>query len=151
MRNVDQIIYTAHHEGYSVIIEGINLPHLFYDPLSKLWATLRKEIRKKYRVDVAGTFVYDDVKCVISCNFYLNYSIIEFTNTTEEEYRNMFKASFQHIVDALIAIISIFVDDDAYGEYLELTKAAQGGKLVSHGEFDRIFNLFLKDLGIRQM
>ena len=63
----------------------------------------------------------------------------------------MFKASFQHIVDALIAIIDIFVDDDAYDEYLELTRAAQGGKLVSHGEFDRIFNLFLKDLGIRQM
>ena len=148
---MDQIVYTAHQESYNVLIEGVSLPHLFFDPLSKLWATLRKEIRKKHKVDVAGTFVYDDIKGVIACNFYLNYSIIEFTPTTEEEYRDMFKASFQHIVDALIAIIDIFVDDDAYDEYLELTRAAQGGKLVSHGEFDRIFNLFLKDLGIRQM
>ena len=62
MRNVDQIVYTAHQESYNVLIEGVSLPHLFFDPLSKLWATLRKEIRKKHKVDVAGTFVYDDLK-----------------------------------------------------------------------------------------
>lgn len=135
-----------------IVIEDIFFPHQFFDPLAKLWATIRKEARKKYKVDIAGAFSYDDVARKITCNFFLNYSIIEFSNTTPEEYRNKFETSFSKIADGFEAVIRLFVEDGAYAEYLELTsRAALDHSSVTHGDFDRLFNIFLKDLGIRQM
>lgn len=147
-------VYTQHVSGGmgNITIEGIYLPHQFFDPLAKLWATVRKEVRKKFKVDIAGAFFYDDVQEIISCNFYLNYSIIEFKNISDEEYRNEFQEHWNHIASGFEAVIDMFVEDDAFDEYVELTeKAASGTSQVTRGDFDRLFNLFLKDLGIRQM
>ena len=147
-------IYTQHVSGGmgNITIEGIYLPHQYFDPLAKLWATVRKEVRKKFKVDVAGAFFYDDVQEVISCNFYLNYSIIEFKDISDEEYQEQFLLSWDKIADGFEAVINLFVEDDAFNEYVELTeKAASGTNSVAHGDFDRLFNIFLKDLGIRQM
>ena len=135
-----------------IVIEDIFFPHQFFDPLAKLWATIRKEARKKYKEDIADAFTYYDVARKITCNFFLNYSIIEFSNTTPEEYRNKFETSFSKIADGFEAVIRLFVEDGAYAEYLELTsRAALDHSSVTHGDFDRLFNIFLKDLGIRQM
>lgn len=139
-----------------IVIENIDFPHQYFDPLAKLWATVRKEARRKYKVDVAGAFSYDDIANKITCNFFLNYSIIEFSTTTQEEYREKFEACFSKIADGFEAVIRLFIEDGAYDEYIDLVNKANGlnvskSNLITHGDFDRLFNVFLKDLGIRQM
>lgn len=135
-----------------ITINDIYFPHKYFDPLAKLWATVRKQARKKYKVDIAGAFSYDDIAQKITCNFFLNYGILEFSDTTVEEYRARFESSFDKIADGFEAVIRLFIEDGGYAEYLELTnRAALDHSSVTHGDFDRLFNIFLKDLGIRQM
>ena len=135
-----------------IIIDDIHFPHQYFDPLAKLWATVRKQARKKYKVDIAGAFSYDDIAQKITCNFFLNYGILEFSDTTVEEYRAKFESSFDKIADGFEAVIRLFIEDGGYAEYLELTsRATLDHNSVTHGDFDRLFNVFLKDLGIRQM
>jgi len=150
------------------------LHHQFFDPLAKIWAAIRKEAYRDHKVDIAGSFFYDDIKNDVSCNFYLNYSVLAFTAITGEEYQKMFKSSFGIIAKDFISAIDLFIEDRTFNdEYIKLTEKASclfqkllelGGNekefvgkalretiSASRADFDRLFNVFLKDLGIRQM
>ena len=145
--------YTEHMSSSmgNITIEGVFFPHRHIDPLAKLWATVRKEARKKHKVDIVASFAYDDVKNIVSCNFYLNYSFIEFSSTSKEIYQQNFEDNFLKIANGFEALIDIFIEDDAFNEYIELSKKAETEKSITRDDFAHIFNAFLEDLGLKQM
>lgn len=148
---MDSVSFTEHYnqDMASILIEGLYLPHTFFDPLGKLWATVKKWARNKYKIDIAGIFVYDNVKGIISCVFQLSYANVEETTEAILSHIRKFEDSFPDIAREFKSVIECFAEDGAYEEYLAMAQKKRDGLAVSRGEFDRIFNIFLKDLGMR--
>ena len=130
-------------------IKDTYLPHTYFDPLGKIWAAAKKEAHKKYKLDIAGIFVYENIKGIISCTFQLSYAHVEETPEAIRNHASLFEKHFPEIARDFRETVDCFLEDDAYEEYLALAQKKRSGLEVSRGEFDRIFNLFLKDLGLK--
>ena len=147
--NVDQIAFSVKNSTSigTILVNGIVIPrdHSF-DPLGKIWACLRKRIYEKHGVDVVGIFVYDSQKEIISCNFYLNYGIIEGTKINQREYSEIFEKTFEHQAELFKqTILSFLSNENGYDKYLELFDSGEADRT----DYELLFNRFLKSVNLR--
>ncbi len=130
----------------TVIMENILLPRTNdFDPLAKIWASIRKRIHKEYGVDIVGVFIYDDAQEKISCNFFLNCCVAK-AKKDPEGYQKTFEANFEEIMNLFHGSIIYFMatKTNGYDDYYELWQ--HGG---TKKDFQRIFNGFLKTIHMR--
>ena len=78
-----------------LLISGLDLPRSDkFDPLSKIWSSIRKRVMEQYGVDVVGLFLYDDFEKTVSCSFCLNYGLVEAGEVDKELYTQRFDQTF---------------------------------------------------------
>ena len=128
----------------TIIIHGLILPHDKFDPLAKIWAMLKRRFRDWRKIDVAGTFIYDNTRSIIACNFYANYA------GHEKQEIPAITESFEKIIPIMMKTfeetVIAFIDDEdtGLGQYTKL--AALGANSTYYTE---LFNTFLKSVKLR--
>lgn len=125
-----------------LIITGINLPrNKDFDPLAKIWASVRKRCKEEYGVDVIAVFFANEDS--ILCKFYLNYCDIQVSQKT---YRSKFRRNFPKIVAKFANVLTLFAANihNGYSEYAELWQNNEG---IS--KYNECLNSFLKSAGLR--
>ena len=129
----------------TLIISGFCPPHDGYDPVGKIWASVRKRIFERYRVDVVGLFTYNEEKEITTGSFCLNYSILERNGVNERVYVSRFKDTFQMQMTLFEDVIIAFIDDPigltAYQDLLY-----QG---ATQKQLDKGVNAFLRSINVR--
>ena len=128
-----------------LVINGLMLPGK--DPLGAMWAAgPRKRIFDEFGVDVAGLFVYDDEKEVVSCSFYLNFGVV--TEAEVKVYAARFRDTFSQQMALFEDVLEAFLgdEDDGYLAYLDLLKNGE----VSDEVAKDFFNRFLRKINIRK-
>ena len=140
--------YEVHSSGDigSMIIEGIVFPRKTeFDPLGKLWASVRKSVRSEYGIDIVGIFAYDEAKSTVMCSFYLSYSLMKNNHIGPKTYVAIFEDNFSEIAKRFYCLIVFFVaDKDGYDKYCSLQE-----KGAKKEDIDRMFNMFLRSINMR--
>ena len=135
-------IEAFHEEGYygSLIIEGFQINHDGFDPVAKIWSSIRKVIREKYGIDATGIFTYAEPSTIL-CRFYLNFGV---KPNNPQLYYAKFKETFsmqmQEFCDALITFEEV---DDGLKEFNKIAKTA------FFEEQDKFLGMFLRKYGFR--
>lgn len=134
----------------SLKITGFNFPdNAVFDPLAKIWSSVRKRIAEKYGVHVTGLFRYKEA--VIECSFLLNYGMITTNNPAEID---LIQDRFMHTFSGQMALfentIEAFLLDFDDG-YLAYVKYVDDANPIEEGECERIFNKFLKKIRIKTL
>lgn len=130
----------------ALVINGLVLPRGKFDPLAKIWSTVRKRIREQFHVDVAGLFLYDDEKEVISCSFYLNYCVPELKDIDAREYTERFEGTFALQMIMFEEAVEYFLLDDEHGYEPYLERVKQG---ADEQALNNMFNAFLRSINLR--
>ena len=133
-----------HDSSRELIINGINLPRTAdFDPLAKIWASVRKRCKEEYGVDVVAVFFYDDVENKVLCKFYLNFCECDVTVKT---YRKRYRKFFPKIIAKFANVVTLFVANmsNGYSNYYELWEKGEG-----IGKYNECLNDFLKTAGLR--
>ena len=143
---VIKIEYEVHENDSNreLIITGINFPRTAgFDPLAKIWASVRKRCKEEYGVDVIAVFFYDDVGHKVLCKFYLNYGECDVTIKT---YRKRYRRNFAKIIAKFANVVALFMANmnNSYTKYYELWEK---GEDIS--EYNECLNQFLKSAGLR--
>ena len=129
----------------TLVINGLVLPHDTYDPLGKIWASVKKRLRERYRVDVAGLFTYNDEKKVISCSFCLNYGISEIRGLDSKVYTARFESTFDCQMVDFEEVIEAFIESpNGLSAYKKALKTNPGKR-----DIDKVINSFLFSVGMR--
>ena len=141
-----EIKFREHINEHVIFIDGAIFPHHPFDPLAKIWSSIRKVCCRKYGVDVVGTFTYDDDKAQVACNFFLNYSIVEAGSIGEETYLGMFKDNFPFMMELFEDTIITFMSfrTNGYADYLALSEMG-----ATDDELRASINGFLESVGLR--
>lgn len=141
-----QIAFSEKVSGHigTLIINGLVMPRTnSFDPLVKIWTTIRKRIFEKRQLDVVGIFVHDTSQELISCNFYLSYTNVHNDNT--DAHTKKFEESFPRQMKIFEETLLRFLEDeDGYDHYTKL--------LANHTDENNLsdfFNAFLKKAGVR--
>ena len=132
-----------------LIINDIDIPcQRGFDPIAKIWSSVRKRNREKFGVDVTGLFIYDEERHVVSCSFYLNFGVLA-TDAAREEveaYTLHFSETFSLQMAKFGEALNAFMDAEnglaAYKNYLE-------NEEFSTKQCDKIFNAFLRSTGLK--
>lgn len=127
-----------------LVFSGIDLPHTAdFDPLAKIWSSLRKRCKESYHVDIIATFFYDDVKHKVLVKFYLNYCECDVSIKT---YRKRFRRNYPAIVARFANVVMLFMSNvkNGYADYYSLWEKGEGIQ-----EYNKCLNLFLETAGLR--
>ena len=133
-----------HDSSRELIINGVTIPRTAdFDPLAKIWASVRKRCKEEFGVDVIAVFFYDDMENKVLCKFYLNYCECDVTVKT---YRKRYKKAFPKIVAKFANVVTLFMSNmnNSYASYYELAK---NGEDIS--KYNECLNQFLKAAGLR--
>ena len=137
----------------SMIIKGLSFPpNPDFDPLGKIWASVRKRIEERWKVSVTGIFFYEQDMSLCSCNFCLNFAPVERLEISDAEYRDRFEQTFNLQMALFEEVINCFVtNENGYNLYLKCLEAA---KDITDDEerydwFNMMFNDFLKKINIK--
>lgn len=132
-------------ETGSIIINGISFPgHKVFNPLAKIWSSVRKQNLKTFSTSVvADKFTYDDEQRQISCHFQLSFADQE---GNEAEHSKLFQNTFEAQVELFIKALLDFVKDEEHGytRYLVLTQTG-----ADADEIEEMFNEHLASVGLR--
>lgn len=131
--------------GGSLIIENLAVrPFKGFDPLAKIWSSVRKRNRECYGVDVAGIFQYMEDQPIIICAFFLNYCGIE--EAKIDLHNNCFATTFQRQMIALEeALLAFMKDDNGFAAYSQLINSPE----FSMEKAEQLFDDFLKSVNIK--
>ncbi len=138
----------------NLIIQGLVFPdNPDFDPLGKIWSSLKKRIDERYHVNVTGIFFYDPDVELISCNFCLNYAPLEKNQLDIEDYIQRYHDTFSTQMTLFENTIHSFILDTENG-YLPYLRCIESIKDIEDGEerreiFDLLFDNFLKSCGIK--
>lgn len=113
-----------------IVITGLTMPRARnYDPLGKLWASLRKRFYEWHDVDSTGIFSYDKEQGIILCNFILNKATITGANQVEYdknalEKTQRFRQRFRAQIHFFEKMVKRFADDpiNGYDNYCRLVE-----------------------------
>ena len=130
----------------ALVIDGLVLPRAnSFDPLAKIWSSVRKRILEQFGVDSAALFIYDDEKEVISCSFCLNFSVPETSGLDQKSYIEKFEDTFSAQMGMFEDVIEFFLlDEFGYEEYLKLLK-----KGADKEQLNNLFNRFMLSINVR--
>lgn len=146
MVNINGISFSERVAGgiASIVANGIAVPsNRKFDPLAKIWSTLRRRILEQYKVDIVGIFASDDERELISANFYLNYAVEgEFG---EQTYTGMFEDSFPKWAELFEQTLLAFLESETYDKYIELL----GSGTTEYEPYRKLFNSWLRGQGLR--
>ncbi|MBR0430962.1 hypothetical protein IJJ05_01570 [Candidatus Saccharibacteria bacterium] len=133
----------------ALIIRGIpDIPYdRYFDPLAKIWSTLRRRFWEQYRIDAVACFTYDSGEKLAFCNLYLNYSCIERLQISESHYNRRFQDVFPYLMIQFEETLEAFLTDpeNGYEEYLRLFNDSSS----SHDDYRETINKFLASIGKR--
>ena len=127
-----------------LLISGISFPRTAeFDPLAKIWASVRKRCKEEYGVDVIAAFFHDDTEKKVLCKFFLNYCDCDVTIKT---YRKRYRQNFAKIIAKFANVLSLFIANinNGYSEYYKLWEK---GEDIS--KYNECLNQFLKTAGFR--
>lgn len=130
-------------------IGGIDFPsHKEFDPLAKIWSSLRKRIIEKYGVDSVGNFQYSGPSTdIIFCDFYLNYGIQQARDMGDDEYAKKYEETFHEQMEMFKDVIEKFLAEPEYGYDVYMKLTSEEG--VLDDEYNILFNTFLRKIGVR--
>ena len=149
MRGGENINYTCHYDEHTVtgqvILEDINVQHGAFDPLAKIWSSVRKRIREEFDVDVTGIFVYVQGDVAI-CRFLANFGLYDHTATKEQlkEYAQRFAVNFERIAAKFYEAVEAFRMSGYLAKY---------NSIADDGDFDEmnvLMNRFLREYGFKK-
>ena len=129
----------------SLLIAGLCPSHSGYNPIGKIWASVRKRIWERYCVDVVGLFTYNSEKEVVMGTFCLNYSVIEESGIDRRIYVTRFTDTFQLQMTLFEEALIAFADSpNGLTDYeAALVRGANNRQL------DQLLNSFLRSINIR--
>lgn len=129
-----------------LIISGLTFPSIKdFDPLAKIWSSVRKRICERWQVDVVGLFVYDEKREIVSCSFCLNYGMLPEEN--HQTYTQRFEDTFQMQMLLFEETLDSFVLDYDFGyeSYIKLVR----NKNCTPEMCNHFLNSFLKRINIK--
>lgn len=129
----------------SILITGLCPSNRHYNPLGKIWASVRKRIWEQYGVDVVGLFIYDNDNQLVTGSFCLNYSAIENTGIDKRIYISRFSDTFQLQMQMFEDTLIAFADSPNGLESYEAALAR--GESVK--QLNEILNSFLCSINMR--
>lgn len=135
----------------SLVISGLVFPEnpSSFDPLGKIWSSVRKRIAETYGVQVTGLFFYQPEREIIIANFLLSTAGMEDIdyNVLEKRFRDTFALQMSLFRDTIETFLLDTTEGYlAYCGYLELTEDSP--KKVKE-ECDKAFNSFLLRIGVK--
>jgi len=131
----------------SGIITGLPLPeNEDFNPLEKIWSSVKKRINEKYGVSTTAIFVITED--AISCSFLLNCAGCDDDSAEHKNYNKKFKETFHLQMMVFEEAITTFLTDIdngyvAYCDYVE-----NCGK-ISKRTCESMFDTFLKSSGYK--
>ena len=136
----------------ALIISGLIFPeNKAFDPMAKIWSSVRKRICERYGVDSTGIFFYEPTHGIINCNFCLNY--VKIKNEGESYlYRAKFQETFDYQMLLFEEVLDAFMMDFQYGyyPYCQYVESHQDEKQEEIIKFcNNQFDTFLKNHGIK--
>ena len=110
-----------------------------FDPLVKIWTSVRKRIFERAKLDVVGIFVHDVKQELIIGSFYLVYGDeVKDTDAHTKKFEESFPRQMALFEQTLLSFLET--------EYEEYLKVVDANIEASVGDF---INGFLKSVGIR--
>ena len=142
--DVNGIAFSEKCSGHigSLLINGLVLPRTnSFDPLVKIWTSVRKRIFEKAGLDVVGIFAHDVEQELIVCSFYLVYGdeVIDIEDHTRK-FEKSFHKQMALFEDTLLKFLESDVGYETYVKVLEADTEAI---------FANVLNEFLKSIGSR--
>ena len=135
----------------SMQILGLELPeNPVFNPLDKIWSSVRKRIYDCYGVATTAIFVVTPE--AISCSFYLNCAGIKENAQEHKKHNRKFKETFDYQMMLFEEAITTFLSDMengyiAYCAYLESCK--EKGEKISAKTCEKMFDTFLTSAGYK--
>ncbi len=139
----------------NLIIYGFNFPKTAYDPLGKIWSSVRKRIYEIYKVSVVACFFYK--KNFIACTFHLNTIPIEAEDKVydgnEEQSTKAYLAKFRETFERQMMFFEEVLDayvldqENGYTAFCNYVKETDGE--IDHSTCEEMFNRFLKSMNIK--
>ena len=143
--DTSKISFSEQYSDYiaTVIVHGLSLPHRNFDPLVKIWAMLRRRFREWYGVDIVGIFIYDDVKSIIACNFYLNCAEDgQGENKRISTFEKATPIMMQTFEEVLVAFLE---NENGFARYAKMAAV----ETTKQNDYIRCLNNFLKEIHLR--
>lgn len=136
----------------ALIISGLIFPeNRAFDPMAKIWSSVRKRICERYDIDSTGIFFYEPSHGIVNCNFCLNYVKVK----NEEEaclYRAKFQETFGYQMLLFEEVLDAFMLDFQYGyyPYCQYIESHQNEKPEAISKFcNQLFDTFLINNGVK--
>ncbi|MBQ3348753.1 hypothetical protein IJG90_04585 [Candidatus Saccharibacteria bacterium] len=129
------------HVG-TLIINGLVIPRTHsFDPLVKIWTSVRKRIFERAGLDVVGIFAHDTEQQLIVGSFYLVYGDeVHDMDTHTKKFEESFHRQMDLFEDTLMKFLE---SQEGYKLYLHVMEQN------TESQFTKIFNDFLKSIGVR--
>ena len=136
--------------GFGVAqITNFSIPHQGFNPMGKLWASVRRENRRKYGVNVTAIFLHDEADDIISCSLCLDYGYQLAKDIDQRVYEQRFIDTFDHQLITLEKTLEAFVDDEnGYAAYLDHIE--KNGGIADEAYCNELFNQFLRGIGLKK-
>lgn len=131
-------------------ITGFSLPHNGFEPMSKLWASVRRHNRRKYGVNVTGIFIYDQADSVISCSFCLDYGFQLANDIDQKVYEQRFMDTYNGQMITLEKTIEAYILDTENGYVPYIKHIEENGGIADEEFCNEMFNRFLRNIGLKK-
>lgn len=139
----------------NLIIYGLEFPETDYDPLGKIWSSVRKRLYEIFNVSVVGCFFYKEN--FISCTFHLNSAPIEkedkILDADAEQIKKAYLAKFRETFSRQMLFFEEILDsyildqENGYFAFCNYVKKTNGK--IDHNSCEQMFNRFLKSMNIK--
>ena len=137
--------------GFGVVqITNVSMPHEGFNPMGKLWASIRRENRRKYGVNVTAIFLHDEKDNLISCSLCLDYGYQLAHDIDQRAYEQRFMDTFEGQLMTLEKTLEAFVGDNENGYTAYLDHVEKNGGIADEDYCNEMFNRFLRGIGLKK-
>ena len=133
----------------SMVITGLKLPeNPVFNPLDKIWSSVKKRIYDQYGVSTIGMFVITPE--AVSASFLLNCACCDDTAAAHKKYNNQFKETFPFQMMMFEEAITAFLTDVelGYAPYCDYIDSCGEGE-ISPKVCDKMLEQFLTSSGYK--
>lgn len=135
----------------SLLISGLVFPkNKNFDPLAKIWSSVKKRIYEMYEVQVTGIFFYEPEKELILANFIINNAGIN-GHVEPEAHQKKFDDTFALQMSLFRDTLEAFLFDteDGFLTYCRYLESTEDSPKTIEEECNQFFNNFLIKNGIK--
>lgn len=130
-------------------ITGVKIPcnRGRYNPLDKIWASVKKKVLEEHGVHISATFKYN-INLIV-CDFFIDNAYGETAKLSKLVLYQRFERAFPYaIADFEDALEDFFKDEkNGYYAYVKLFESSKGKP--DREECEEMFNTFLRKINLR--